>query len=212
MKNFKLTITFLITLSLLTTSCSESNITDDEILNSEITKSISDIQRYGYVSGMLLQEFLVLGEEEFNQNIVNFENYINGNDLSNQLMSGADYANLLNTYFNIEKNLALEYINLAIMYNQDIAENQENIVIFENGINEYLAEHKQQNKWGFMAIASLLDAGCGASILAGIVDTAIMGAAMVITTPTRLGAIIGGVGVASAYATTINTVIECYEP
>lgn len=64
-------------------------------------------------------------------------------------------------------------------------------------------------RWLFTTIANVLGSSCQVKVVAGVFDTAVLGAIAVATAPTGLGAVAAGVSVTSSYVNTVNTALNC---
>ncbi len=189
-------------------SCSEPDFSAHE--NDSSMKSISGIERYGFVSVQLFDEFLSVGEDKFNKQLNELNTYIQDNNLENISFTASEYSDLIVTYFKIDKSIIEEYISLTIKYSKNIKDNSNNEQeLFKSGFYKYIEITKSDNKGLFTFIANLTGAGCVGQVLAGMLDTSIAATAMILTAPTGVGLVVGAIGTAAEYGNLIVTIYNC---
>lgn len=134
----------------------------------------------------------------------------------NENTSVEEIANVYHQYLEIDTAITIAYFN-NIVANASYISNEDNYATMENALlylacNEtYLVNpHKAQPRVFFRTLARMLGAGCSMRLVAGVLDTAISGAAAVAGATTGVLFYVGVASAVDAYTGTVMDAIDCH--
>lgn len=153
-----------------------------------------------------LAEVGIVSMEEYNLRVAQLDEI--DDDLSYE-----EQINALADIFEMEEEVAHNYFN-AVNNNAALMVNPANRDALIEGIFCYVygQDDQAQGRWIFSALANIMDVDkcSGWNIAAGVLDTAISGAATVALSTTGVGLAIGATNTAASYANTLDTALDCF--
>ncbi|MGJ8683534.1 MAG: hypothetical protein ACSHWW_02850 [Nonlabens sp.] len=151
-------------------------------------------------------EMVLENAEAFNEALANNTLFSSSEEISFE-----EFGFVFEEYFGIEQSQTVLFLE-TIYTHKHLLEEENGRELLEQALyDEVLNTSENQQKWLFRSILAIAggEHSCGTRILASFLDTAILATATVVTAPTGVGAVVGGIATASSYALLVTEVARC---
>lgn len=141
--------------------------------------------------------------------------FVKNTEIINSITDTTDMINYVNSFseiYGMEQSVVDNYISTLINHHEYM-QKEDNYQLLLSSLYCYANSDNSngiENRWLFATLANIFDAGCGLTVAAGVLDTALLAAGTVALSTTGVGLAWGAVGTASSYANTIANGIDCF--
>lgn len=185
-------------------SCTKDEETLDNS-NADFTlfaKSLADAGSKMYID----KELILANEEAFLEAVSNNTLFENSENITFE-----EFGDVFQDYFGVDKKQTIFFLE-TVNSNKHLLEEPNGRELLEQAlISEINNREESQEKWLFRSILSAVggEHSCGTRIMASFLDTAILATTTIVTAPTGVGAVVAGIGTASAYGLLVVEVARC---